>query len=134
MLQHSAASYGNLDPGACFGEADIDMNAIQIKVLALEYAAAAAYVQDYNGIVTMFGSADAAGKPVLMISGVRDSSVKLLELPAFNERGVLPEVSSGEARVHAVVTQPRSLNKQACLRAWLYRCTCCTLASWQHML
>lgn len=49
-------------------------------------------LQDYSGIVYMFGSADAAGKPVLMIAPARENTVKLLELPAFNERGVLPEV------------------------------------------
>jgi hypothetical protein len=49
--------------------------------------------QEYVGIVAMYGVADAAGKPVLMLSCAREPSIRLLELPAFTERGVLPDVS-----------------------------------------
>lgn len=52
-----------------------------------------ACLQEFVGIVNMFGSADTAGKSVLMLAGARDRSVKLLELPTFTERGVLPDVS-----------------------------------------
>jgi hypothetical protein len=41
----------------------------------------------------MHGCADAAGKAVLMLSCAREPSIRLLELPAFTERGVLPDVS-----------------------------------------
>lgn len=41
----------------------------------------------------MAATTDHAQKTVLMLATVRDRSVKLLELPAFSERGVLPEVS-----------------------------------------
>lgn len=41
----------------------------------------------------MFGSADAAGKNILMLANVRERCVRLLELPTFTERGVLPDVS-----------------------------------------
>jgi hypothetical protein len=48
---------------------------------------------EYSGIVSMYGCADAAGKAVLMLSCAREPSIRLLELPAFTERGVLPDVS-----------------------------------------
>jgi hypothetical protein len=51
-------------------------------------------LQEYAGIVTMCATTDHAQKSVLMLSNVRDRSIKLLELPAFSERGVLPDVSS----------------------------------------
>lgn len=41
----------------------------------------------------MFGSADTAGRSVLMLACARERSIKLLELPTFAERGVLPDVS-----------------------------------------
>lgn len=50
-------------------------------------------LQEYAGIVTMAATTDHAQKSVLMLSNVRDRSIKLLELPAFSERGVLPDVS-----------------------------------------
>lgn len=43
--------------------------------------------------MTMCATMDHAQKSVLMLSNVRDRSIKLLELPAFSERGVLPDVS-----------------------------------------
>ena len=43
--------------------------------------------------MTMCASTDPSQKSVLMLSTVRDRSVKLLELPAFSERGSLPDVS-----------------------------------------
>jgi hypothetical protein len=51
-------------------------------------------LQEYAGIVTMAATTDHAQKSVLMLSNVRDRSIKLLELPAFSERGVLPDVSA----------------------------------------
>lgn len=62
-------------------------------------------LQDYAGIVTMCATMDHAQKSVLMLSSVRDRSIKLLELPAFSERGVLPDVSTRgycHGRVEAV--------------------------------
>jgi hypothetical protein len=50
-------------------------------------------LQDPAGIVTMHGTSDLAGKSVLMVATARDRSIKLLELPTFSERGVLPDVS-----------------------------------------
>lgn len=47
--------------------------------------------------MTMCATMDHAQKSVLMLSNVRDRSIKLLELPAFSERGVLPDVSWGSA-------------------------------------
>lgn len=51
-------------------------------------------LQEHPGIITMSSTADHGQKSVLMLATVRDSSVKLLELPTFAERGVLPDVSS----------------------------------------
>jgi hypothetical protein len=51
-------------------------------------------LQEHAGIVTMAATTDRAQKSVLMLSNVRDRSIKLLELPAFSERGVLPDVSA----------------------------------------
>ncbi|WIA30476.1 hypothetical protein OEZ86_000560 [Tetradesmus obliquus] len=52
---------------------------------------------EYSGIVTMHGCADAGGKAVLMLSCAREPSIRLLELPAFTERGVLPDVPDSRA-------------------------------------
>lgn len=43
--------------------------------------------------MSMCSTSDHAQKSVLMLASVRERSVKLLELPQFSERGVLPDVS-----------------------------------------
>jgi len=50
-------------------------------------------VQEYAGIVSMCSTTDQGQKSVLMLANVRERSIKLLELPQFSERGVLPDVS-----------------------------------------
>lgn len=50
-------------------------------------------VQEYPGIVSMCSTTDHGQKSVLMLANVRERSIKLLELPQFSERGVLPDVS-----------------------------------------
>lgn len=43
-------------------------------------------------VVTMFGCSDPGGRSVILLAGARERSVRLLELPSFTERGVLPNV------------------------------------------
>ena len=50
----------------------------------------------------MNATTDPAQKSVLMLSTVRDRSVKLLELPAFSERGVLPDTSANVQMEHSL--------------------------------
>ena len=44
------------------------------------------------GILTMQGTLDAQGTPVLMVTYLNDSLVRLYELPTFASRGVLTPV------------------------------------------
>lgn len=52
---------------------------------------------EYAGIVSMCSTTDQGQKSVLMLANVRERSIKLLELPQFSERGVLPDVSDCRA-------------------------------------
>jgi hypothetical protein len=75
------------------GPADTDMRLLFAAAPLLLSPLCNTLQPEYSGIVTMHGCADAAGKAVLMLSCAREPSIRLLELPAFTERGVLPDVS-----------------------------------------
>lgn len=49
-------------------------------------------------ILSMCTTVDAAGTSVLMVSYVNDRTVRLYELPSFDGRGCLPNVSPGARR------------------------------------
>jgi hypothetical protein len=66
------------------------------------------------GVVALASSADGGQRSVLVVAAARERSVKLLELPQFAERGVLPEVRAPRA---ACVRAPRGLMRaRGCAR------------------
>lgn len=48
-------------------------------------------------MLAMQGVTDAKGQPILMVSYLNEGCVRLFELPSFEKRGVLPQVSSSTA-------------------------------------
>lgn len=50
-----------------------------------------------NGVLSMCGVADLAGKAVLMVSYNTENSIRLFELPAFIDRGSLHHISNARA-------------------------------------
>lgn len=58
------------------------------------FAACQAPVQrETDGVLKIHGCADGAGKPVLVVSNINEMCARLYELPTFESRGVLPQVS-----------------------------------------
>jgi hypothetical protein len=90
-------------------------------------AASASVLQDAPpGIITMAATTDHAQKTVLMLATVRDRSVKLLELPAFSERGVLPEVG-WTASVRTCMIRSSTIQQRYNI---MLICTCSVAALW----
>lgn len=46
-----------------------------------------------NGVLMMYGTVDGANNSVLLVSYNQSSCIKLLQLPEFEDRGIIPEIS-----------------------------------------